>query len=652
MIDRTNNIKNLFLDIIVIIFPYAVCGILLNFFIENSAIIILAYTILLIIPGLLVYRLFDFLKNYFLVHLISFSLGFSVWSMIGVLAYFFKANIIQLSFLLILVFVLLLYLNIKKVKALKVDFKLNFENFALAFLSFIFFFYALYIGSHEAGDVVFHIAFSRHILETSSINPFEAHFPIDLINPAYGYNILYLLVGYIRKIISQETFYVWRILTFTVAPLTPIGLYFLFKAINKKVYTSLSGVFIFMFYSIFFEGLVDAVTAFYPDRIARFLLIPAIVFVMFKYFEKHTQKLWLLISFLIASTFGVHLFSWLFSFIFAFIFFLIFEIKTKRNINITSLKLLLKIVILFSLFSIPSIILKAPITLKYTSNLNSNNYIDYNKDIVFIRGNMIMVNPKTIISILFIVTISLLVLSSLIYLIRKKPFTVWLKYSIYVVIIPLLLMEIPPLATIFSSLFSFIYLRRLLMFLPLFLIFGIFFNLFDKRILLNFFKVTGLSLIAVLLIWIEKPVRNHTLSTIKKIDPIYSKINEIIPKGSVIASNLWDSYYLVAYTNNYIVGLYPNHTTANVNKYERVEDLNKILTSNDNKEVENLLHKYDTDYVLIRKKEPLNNEYKRYWRASSAYYNKITNQLYLKRPGFELVYNDESFDLYKVIKNN
>jgi hypothetical protein len=391
--------------------------------------------------------------------------------------------------------------------------------------------------------------------------------------------------------------------------------------------------------------ITDAVTSMYPDRVARLIILPVIVVLMQKLIRgRDDKKLMIVISALVATTFSIHMFAWLAALITIFIFFLIdfFVLqKDKKDTIIDYFKLGALSVALTA----PALLLKAQAVMSYSDKLVQSNFGNYAKNLIDLGHGLVAVDPRYLILQPMVVgSVALLLVIGLVAYNQKKPY--WYYYSWLIITVPLFVMMFPPTATIWATYLSHVYLRRLILLAPFFLLMGatigpllkkewlkilaiayIFFGIFNKNIGINF-----------------------EATEVEYIDPIYSYVQQNIPEKSVILSNLWDSYYVTAYTNNYIVSTFSQHMTSNVNGQERREDIEKVLNPGAEKEeIYSVLTGYDVDYVIIRKSPPkTKSSYNRYWSAERAYYYQGSNDNFCCDDRYKLVFENDNHVLYEV----
>ena len=129
---------------------------------------------------------------------------------------------------------------------------------------------------------------------------------------------------------------------------------------------------------------------------------------------------------------------------------------------------------------------------------------------------------------------------------------------------------------------------------------------------------------------------------------LYSAINKNIPAGSIIASDPITSYSILAFTDQYVVCTYDQHSTPNdstaVDRIIACRDLYLPGTSCGDKI--GMLEAYDADYVVINGRIPTYVR-SQYWRPDRK--SAEANAIELSRCGesFDLLYLSESLYLFE-----
>lgn len=643
-----NNLDGLILDFIVILTPLLVTFTAVRFLGGDPGVnfILLSMFGLLIVPGFLFFRLFFEKEEPLFVILSSFAFSLFLGLYPALATYFFKLHI---EFFLgsILVFSLVfLLLNILVRKEQVVDTKkIDVFQVFLAILSLIYLSVAVMRGAHQAGDAVFHIGYIRFLVDNVPVSPYEAHFPVEAINPSSGYSLWYMFLASISKISNQAVYVVWRSSIYLLSVLLPLGLYYFTKAITKSKNAAFWTVIFSAIYFFEVGQLTDTVTADYPDRIARLLLTPvAIVLIQRLLTKKEKYKAnWLhiaLIGALSAAAFSIHMYSWFFIFVLLFIFFVIDFFKNKERGKKTFI-LYAKIIGVTSVLTLPALLLKIKAIVDYSAFVTEAGLLG--KGMISVGNGLIMVDPKHFDILVATSTVLLLVYGAVNFK-KKKPYWYW--YSWLVILIPAFIMYFPPITTLAAKIVSPVYVRRMMLFVPFFLIVG---ASFDRLLNNKTAQILGLAAILAT-VSTTKPVVNFKVSEATKIEPVYAYIRENIPQKSTIFSNLWDSFYVSAFSNNYIVATFKQHMTSNINKMDRIKSVALVFYSQrDNiQKIDKIVKKYGVDYMLVRKNLPPKKSYTRYFKASTASFDPTNVTALTKLSEYKKIYEDNDFVLYKV----
>lgn len=607
---------------------------------------------ILFIPGFLAVRLiFPDKENIFWILLISLSAGLFLALYPSLLIYFFRLRLELLPIAIGIISSLLLVVNVLKIdKKIIIIKKISPTQLIIGFLVSFYVAVAIIRGSHEAADAVFHIGYTRFLVDHIPVNPFEAFFPVNAVNPSSGYSLWYLVMAAVSKLTRLDAYIVWRSSVYLLAGFIPLGIYYFTKAITKSKIASIWAVVFSTIYYLSVGQLTDAVTVTYPDRIARLLMVPVIVVLMQKLIENHREKLAsqkqkiliLGIGALVATAFSVHMFSWLFSFVLLLIFYLIdlfyYKLKNKETIIFY-----LKIIGVSILFSTPALFLKLTTIQKYSSYVSSLD-LSQGKKLIGVGHGMIIVNPKFLTDPLLWVSVLILIAFWLFHYKKEKPY--WFWYSWLVIIVPVFIMLFPPTATLGSRLFSPVYIRRLTLFMPLFIVLG---AALEAVLAESSAKTLGIFVLTFMLIGM-KPTVNFKIKDVTKIDPVYGYVKNNIPANVVVASNLWDSLYLATYSNHYIIAVPKEQMSSNVDAADRTKAVKLLMNSSVSQSVtKQILDKYKVGYLLIRKIPPIRTSYRRYWISRFTLFNLKSVKKFQTNDNYEKVYEDSETAIFKVL---
>lgn len=645
-----NKLEKLLLDLLIILIPLivVVVSLIISSAPAETILVIGLFYGLLIIPGFLLFRLLNLPQNPFFTFLSSFVFGVVLLLYPALTIYVLQLKIEFLLYAQLTISFFLLILNILNVNASKIKIKINIYNIVLGALSLFYLLVAINKGSHEAGDSVFHITYIGHLINNVPINPYEAHFPVEAVNLPYGYNIWYLINALVGKLANTEAYIVWRSSIYFLCLLLPAGVYYFSKAILKKPKYAIWTLITFSFYYLYKGYLNDVATITYPDRIARLLMVAVAIFlfqrlIVQKEISNKNKYLFLAMVLIVSAMFSVHMFSWMFFFIFILIFFLIDYLVKKRPL-MKSLKFYISTGLVIIFASLPAMILKLNLLINNSLNPLSPMGGKRDKYLIYFDNGMLSYKPSYLLSIGLITTsVALLTYFGIVNYKKKKRY--WYYYSWLVILIPVIIMTVPPITTIGYRLFSIVYIGRLISFVPIFIIIGAIFGGFLHK---KKMEILALVLLFILLFQVNTTV-NHRPSEIKSISSGYEYIKDNIPPHSTIISNLWDSFYLGAYSDNYIVATYANHMTSNVDGEERINDVKNFLDPATSEMVRReVINRYNVDYLLIRKKAPTKNGYRIYWNPTMALYSAESAEIFDGNNKYEEVYENREFVLYKV----
>jgi len=132
------------------------------------------------------------------------------------------------------------------------------------------------------------------------------------------------------------------------------------------------------------------------------------------------------------------------------------------------------------------------------------------------------------------------------------------------------------------------------------------------------------------------------------LNDLYSIINSNIPDDSIIASDPITSYSLLAFTDQYVVCTYDQHSTPNDSSaIERIFACRDIYLPDApcDKKI-HTLENYDADYIIINGRIPAYVR-SQYWTPDSKSAEATALTLLQCRELFDLIYSDESLYLFE-----
>ena len=372
----------------------------------------------------------------------------------------------------------------------------------------------------------------------------------------------------------------------------------------------------------------------YPDQIARHIVLFVSLY-FFLQFVNEKNRVYLLTSILAASLLTlIHLFSW--------VHFLLavgaFGVLSLPFLSTDYFKNSVKVILGTLLVSAPILILK----LQNASSIVG--IISLKKNAIVFTDKIFVVDPLSK-GPIFILSSVLLVY--LIFVFRKSiKNRVWLIFLASSYLAGAFIMFNPVLAPVTSKIISYTYMNRLgnLAYRELIMASFIFFVILsfkEKYKIDNVLKTIVIIVILSmgLLIPLQFAPRNKTDKFVDNTRVLTDYINSDLEKNSVYASDLWTSYNIPAFTNNYIIATYPTHMTSNVHKPERIEDLKTIYSKTASIEMTSeLLDKYDVSYIVVINKPKKNDIL-------------MDQKKFVGKDEFREVYSDNNYKIYSYEKD-
>jgi hypothetical protein len=132
------------------------------------------------------------------------------------------------------------------------------------------------------------------------------------------------------------------------------------------------------------------------------------------------------------------------------------------------------------------------------------------------------------------------------------------------------------------------------------------------------------------------------------LNDLYSAINRNIPEGSVIASDPITSYSILAFTDQYVVCTYDQHSTPNDSTaIERIIACRDIYFPGAScYEKIQTLEEYEADYIVINGRIPANVR-SQYWTLDKRLAENNARELLQCGELFDLIYSNESLYLFE-----
>ena len=143
--------------------------------------------------------------------------------------------------------------------------------------------------------------------------------------------------------------------------------------------------------------------------------------------------------------------------------------------------------------------------------------------------------------------------------------------------------------------------------------------------------------------------RMRDSASAKNLADLYAVLNEKIPAGSIIASDPLTSYCLLAFTDQYVVCTYDQHSTPNdstaLGRIKAVRDIYLPSTSCDDIAV--ILEKYDAEYVVLNGRIPERGVRSEYWKPDRENAEAAAIKLSSCNGSFASIYSHDSVHLFK-----
>nr|QBM02035.1 hypothetical protein [uncultured archaeon] len=561
---------------------------------------ILLFLILVFLPGFLVYKLIAGPKEeralFYLP--ISFTFGLGFFSLISTSAYFFNFSWQNFNLVYSLSLVSLVAGFLYKKKKLTLQFEFDFVERLVLFLSLALTLYTMFIHPVLAyTDAPFHLAEIRKLVEEPVISPSEASLPTGKINPSYGFNSWFLLLAFLQRLSGLELFQLWDRIALVLVPTYILAVYFFISKLISDKSQTLTVLLVYLVFVILLNNSVDFRTIALPERIVRLILLTTSLGLFLTYL-KNKNFLSLtslgLVSFTITT---IHLYAWVHLLLAVGAFSLAnFIFKNYEDFK-NSLKAFF-------------IILLAPAPYLAVKLANVANVV---------LPDAFAVNTSTLkLEYLFRskVGYTLILLLVLVYLFRKKlSEEKWLLFSTATAVTSLFILFNPILFPIVAGIISVPYTQRLSYLIYTEIILGSFLYLFvinkflvraEKKIFLAL--AVAITAGALLIPSTNFPGLNvFSMKGNLKFaqdyqEPIFDFINKNLPKKKVYVANYDLAYWIPAYSYNYILMTYPDHTTFTINHKPRIETLKNILDPDFSIEgTVTYLDQYSVNYVVLDK---------------------------------------------------
>jgi hypothetical protein len=492
----------------------------------------------------------------------------------------------------------------KRKLPLKLDFSADFVSYALLLLVVGASLMMFWIEPHFDGDALFHIGQIRKIAENSPVSVTEAFFPIDKINAAYGYSVWYFAVALISAVSKTNVVEVWSHLIPLLIPISAFSIFAFAKSVFRNQIPALLAAVIYVFILGYLGDAWEFRIAPYPDQIARHIILFTALYSFLQFINYRARVFLLLAIFIGALLSTVHLYSW------------VHFLLAVGSFGIASLFLVPKRYFRDSFITgMSTLIISAPyLFLKFqdaSSVIGSS--VNLKKDALVLTNRLFMINPLEKSS---MILLAAFILFYLVYHFRKSlRKQVWLIFIASSALAGFFIMFNPIAAPVTAKVISYTYMHRLgnMVYKELILAAFIFFVILPESVRSKFDSLAKNLVIAVVIFIVTiTPFGFEAARTEEENETQVKKLIEFVkadlPERSVFASDMWTSYRIGAFSNNYIVATYPTHMTSNVHKPRRVEDLKSVFSLNTSmKETKSILDKYNVSFVVANRRPKKND---------------------------------------------
>ena len=136
----------------------------------------------------------------------------------------------------------------------------------------------------------------------------------------------------------------------------------------------------------------------------------------------------------------------------------------------------------------------------------------------------------------------------------------------------------------------------------------------------------------------------------RNLSDLYDVLNDRIPEGSVIASDPITSYCLLAFTDNFVVCTYDQHSTPNdstaLDRIKAVRDIYLPFTSCG--DIAGILDDFEAEYIVINGRLPRRVR-SEYWKPDRENAAAAASRLLNCPESFESVYSNDSVHMFRYL---
>ena len=575
----------------------------------------------------------------------AFAFGFVLFTIIVEFGYWFKLSTNNIHYIIsafnIIFLLFLIFKNHRKILGFRFKFKLNIFYLSILAISLLGFYISLFSGWYPRGDASVHLQGIRSVLSAKYIiHPTYSMYNSPII-PDHAFEVYYYFVALIIKYSGLQISVVWHYTSPILALFVPFSLVFLLRKITLKTKIISFSLLSFFIISVFFNGLQNGSVydmLVYPNRIYLWLILPISLGFYFMYLNNPKKK-YLILSIVIAfSQIFIHQSGFLFYLLILGGNFVIFLFKKKYSY----LKPTFYSIVSLLIISIPILFLKYQYNKDYITGASDkiwHTHYSFYKINEFLFAFPLYKHPFVFTAIISLIIVIIAFFSKKIF--NKNIFYVTLAFSS--IIIPAFIVYNPFIVPFLGKIISFVAIGRMLRLPMYFLIFGGVFYFLFKWIVVKYklnpissFNINISSLLALTTFFVftlKLSGYKHEYLPITEISKKYIKPN------SIIISDLLTSSDIVSLMNVKSVGIQFNGAVDLVNSDEERADINSVIISNEenqinSKKIKPILDKYNINYIIVNK---------------SKYRLIIESNYLLKDNSFKLLFDNNDFQIIRYL---
>jgi len=512
---------------------------------------------------------------------------------------------------------------------------------------------------YPTSDCIWWMTITRRTL-TSKLPLITDCYYKGLVDPTTAYNIIWpILVALIVKISKIDIVRVWSFLPGILTPLSLLAIYMFAKILFKDRKTAFLSA--FSYFSIFIisqgylaKGKIPWHAIIYTSPMATYILLPIMLWSMWKYIYSRDNRL-LLLGGILGFTLAVfHIFYFLLFFLSGFSFLVFYYLFKKQDIPI--IRSLRKFLWVTFLVGLPFLILR------YFTSYGIIDLRWCTDRVIFLSKNLFIIDffkhvPHTFFVFPAIIIFSIILTPLLLAWTKKDNSAIFLFSNM---VVPLLIVFNPFLASPLSRAIMSLYVARIMRIMPYFLVFGFFLtkllNFTESKIKCKISSVVVICVISILFIkgfnGIKYINRFNLLSPCRKAASILKK--DKIPTDTVIFSDPLTCYNLPVFVSCHVNAI-PTHKTSAIkaNQVQRIQDVKDVLNSTIGiPKTLAILKKYSAKYLIIMPKyfyllERL--KYRDFDKGSTS--NFSIKKFEKHKEFFEKIYDENNIYIYRINYN-